>query len=418
MEVKFERQALYAEVWTTPLSKLGPKYGMSDNGLRKVCKAMNIPLPRVGHWARLAANHEVTPDPLPAVSQRSTFTSQVPARAEELPADKIDQMWLNKHREFEGQPENLIVVDPDPTKWHPKLIELRRKSLDAAKRFESGWLAKEKALAASARSKATGPNWEPLVYSYVDEGGMLFSRHDSVVFRVSLLTLNRALAIANALFCAAENRGCTVGVTPHGDRLLVQLESASFSIALRERQAFTMVERTGFSASLGPEKQYRPTDKLAIAVDKSPGSLFEIVDTASARVEQRLNDLFIRLYSTVVLARAASRVQKIKDEQRAIANLAYEELTRQRAVEAKLKADEDGRRRTLIEESAAWHEAERIRAYSRNVMEHAVAPTSLDVSQWFEWALSVAESKDPTSSRVAAIELANSTEPSPTGPTS
>lgn len=50
----FERISLYEEVWTTPLTKLGKKYGLSDNGLRKVCKALSIPLPKAGHWAKVA----------------------------------------------------------------------------------------------------------------------------------------------------------------------------------------------------------------------------------------------------------------------------------------------------------------------------------------------------------------------------
>lgn len=52
MEVEFERDALFIEVWQTPMSKLSKKYGMSDSGLRKVCLALAIPLPRQGHWAK------------------------------------------------------------------------------------------------------------------------------------------------------------------------------------------------------------------------------------------------------------------------------------------------------------------------------------------------------------------------------
>jgi hypothetical protein len=45
MSIEFERIALYEEVWTTPLIRLAEKYYLSDNGLRKVCKALNIPVP-------------------------------------------------------------------------------------------------------------------------------------------------------------------------------------------------------------------------------------------------------------------------------------------------------------------------------------------------------------------------------------
>jgi len=55
----FERKALYEEVWATSLSTLGPKYGLSDNGLRRICKAMNIPLPPAGHWTKVAAGQPI-----------------------------------------------------------------------------------------------------------------------------------------------------------------------------------------------------------------------------------------------------------------------------------------------------------------------------------------------------------------------
>ena len=43
--IRFERTALYEEVWAAPLTRLGKNYGLSDNGLRKICKAINIQLP-------------------------------------------------------------------------------------------------------------------------------------------------------------------------------------------------------------------------------------------------------------------------------------------------------------------------------------------------------------------------------------
>jgi len=38
-----KREELYEEVWSTPLTKLSQKYGLSDNGLRKVCKRLDMP---------------------------------------------------------------------------------------------------------------------------------------------------------------------------------------------------------------------------------------------------------------------------------------------------------------------------------------------------------------------------------------
>lgn len=65
MDGKVSRSALYARVWQTPLSRLAPELGLSDNGLRKLCLRHDIPVPARGHWARVAAGHAVKSAKLP-----------------------------------------------------------------------------------------------------------------------------------------------------------------------------------------------------------------------------------------------------------------------------------------------------------------------------------------------------------------
>ena len=42
-----EREKLYNEVWTEPVTTVAQRYDISDNGLRKHCKRLGIPLPQV-----------------------------------------------------------------------------------------------------------------------------------------------------------------------------------------------------------------------------------------------------------------------------------------------------------------------------------------------------------------------------------
>lgn len=58
-EVKFTRKELYDLVWSTPLSSLARKYNISDNGLRKICLKMDIPLPETGYWQKLRYGKKV-----------------------------------------------------------------------------------------------------------------------------------------------------------------------------------------------------------------------------------------------------------------------------------------------------------------------------------------------------------------------
>ena len=64
-KVEVTRQELYNLVWSKPMSKLALEYNLSDNGLRKICKKHEIPLPQLGHWQKIQHNKKVKVIPLP-----------------------------------------------------------------------------------------------------------------------------------------------------------------------------------------------------------------------------------------------------------------------------------------------------------------------------------------------------------------
>lgn len=42
------RQALYDQIWSTPMTKLAKEYGISDVALAKICKKLSVPYRRAG----------------------------------------------------------------------------------------------------------------------------------------------------------------------------------------------------------------------------------------------------------------------------------------------------------------------------------------------------------------------------------
>jgi hypothetical protein len=65
---QYNREQLYEEVWSEPVIALAKKYGLSDVGLAKICKKLNIPRPGPGYWAKKAAGRPVgKPPPLPSL---------------------------------------------------------------------------------------------------------------------------------------------------------------------------------------------------------------------------------------------------------------------------------------------------------------------------------------------------------------
>lgn len=63
--MKLTRKELYDLVWSEPMRTLAKRFGLSDNGLRKHCKSMNIPTPPVGYWNKLEYGRPVEVIPLP-----------------------------------------------------------------------------------------------------------------------------------------------------------------------------------------------------------------------------------------------------------------------------------------------------------------------------------------------------------------
>ncbi len=67
------RESLYEEVWAEPVSKVAPRYGISDVALGKLCRMYKIPLPPRGYWAKLNAGHSPKKLLLPAAKEFENF---------------------------------------------------------------------------------------------------------------------------------------------------------------------------------------------------------------------------------------------------------------------------------------------------------------------------------------------------------
>jgi integrase len=64
-EPRFDRKRLYEEVWIEPVTVVAARYGITDTGLRKVCRRLNVPHPPLGYWAKVKAGKAVEKPELP-----------------------------------------------------------------------------------------------------------------------------------------------------------------------------------------------------------------------------------------------------------------------------------------------------------------------------------------------------------------
>lgn len=74
---EFERERLYEEIWSEPVSKVAKKYDISDVGLRKICISLDIPVPPLGHWAKVSAGKAVERPPLAPTKGVTTYRRRV-----------------------------------------------------------------------------------------------------------------------------------------------------------------------------------------------------------------------------------------------------------------------------------------------------------------------------------------------------
>jgi hypothetical protein len=56
---------LYKLVWTSPVSEVAVRFGISDVGLAKICGRSNIPVPGRGHWASVETGGQMKQPVLP-----------------------------------------------------------------------------------------------------------------------------------------------------------------------------------------------------------------------------------------------------------------------------------------------------------------------------------------------------------------
>lgn len=78
--VRVTREELYELVWSMPIVTASKQYGLSDNGLRKVCKKLGVPTPPRGYWAGRARRKR--PARLPPAKQGWPTEAWLPRPAE------------------------------------------------------------------------------------------------------------------------------------------------------------------------------------------------------------------------------------------------------------------------------------------------------------------------------------------------
>jgi hypothetical protein len=362
--VLLTRDELHRRVWETPMSRLAAQYGISGNGLAKICKRLEVPYPPQGYWAKKAAGKRVINYRLPPANEDTLLKvaitptpppSKLPAFSPEL-AETFKAARL--------QAESLVVPNR-LTKPHPII---------------AGWLADHERRKREARRYRN-----PWAIHFPSQE---FTGSD-----------RRQHRILSTFFKALERQGGTV--KEDGRRHLVaEMNGEPIAFQIREKQKqvrrpFTEEEkRRRLASDKDWAQELKPTGKLVFSIKTwLPGGLrTEWLESDATSMEVLLPDIVATFVAAVPLLVKQRHQREEEERRRRIAERErYEEQQR-------LKLDAN-RWQRFVELAHQWRDAEIARGFIAR-LKHLDYDEDEEIAgnrlrEWLAWAEEHAQSTDP-----------------------
>lgn len=361
-EREITREELYQLVWKTPGTVLAKEFGISDVGLAKICKRLNVPRPYRGYWQLIEAGQKLSIPPLPPPKKGT------PARAFISPYVKPEHQLEVKVAaaliETESLLANKIIVADTLHGAHPLIRETR-------KLLETG---------------------------FVDSYGRAFAKWSEkpkqvLNVKVSKKSLHRALRIMDALLKAIDTRGGEIEVKDRETLCIMNHARVRFNLwekVKRSERELTAEER---EKSYVPNRWiYTPTGEFMFTIDEWVVGRKSWKDKKQKPIEDQLNDIVVGLTT-------ASEIIHSRDLERAREELRRLEEARQHQEMQRQRRLEEERREELDTMAALWVKSRNLRAFIEEC-EHSMSSSGAPISEsaearWLRWARAYADSIDP-----------------------
>ncbi|GIT98802.1 hypothetical protein [Sulfurovum sp. TSL1] len=363
------REQLYREVWKTPLTKLAPIYNLTTYEMKKLCDTFLIPLPKVGHWSKVAFGKTIVVPPLPVYEKCKLKIKKFNFNKETQPIiyEKIDKKETYS-----------ISVKKTLTKLHPLTIKTRN----------------------------------GLKRSQTDEYGMKRPWKEGFDLRVSKVNERRALLIIDALCKWFEKNSIEIYQPFKESRTTeVIIDKQRIRIKIEEKSKLTSKTLTkGWGDYEYYTREYTPTEKLSLVIDNYCWgcSLRKVwTDGKTSKVEEKLGEFVATIFEH-------AQVEKER-EQRLEAEAA--ERAKQKQLQKYNEACEKYEKQMLddlMSQSRDFIQSRELKAYIEEVNSLAKEQYKdgnypLELSDWINWAEAQAKKLNPLSEGLPtykkAIEL-------------
>ncbi|KRW97852.1 hypothetical protein [Paracoccus sp. MKU1] len=361
------RKELYERVWQTPMVRLSKEYGISDQGLAKICKRHAIPVPPRGHWIRKETGKPVMQVPLPDLPEGVSEHIRIEAASKSL----VQAMAAKKQEKTARADLKEVSVPDDLRSLHP---------------IVAGWIAEHnKAQAARlAEIRATRKDswWKPSPIRDLTERDLYRFRITSALFKGVVANGGKAIEgqIGGAIVIEFAGERIKLAVA---EKMRQLLKSRS-----EEDKAWTAYPDLHNSA-------LHPTGFLRVTIDTYYGGTFrkEWVETGQKKGAAFLPEVLAGLKvigdALVVRRREAQEEERRREERR------MQEAERQRLL--KLEAERWDHFRKWASD---WEEAQRLRAFLAAVQATPLKDEidGMPAEDWLNWLRWRIDKLDPLAS--------------------
>jgi hypothetical protein len=333
------RKDLYNLIWSKPVTQIAKDFGISDVGVAKICKKLNIPKPGLGFWAKKQHGKRTRQKPLPALKIGDPDSYTIKGSMD--PNLNLTSEFIEKQKIFEGRQINIVSVKQALRNPHP-LVQQSMTRLGQGYTYQSRY-----------------------------RGG-----RSCLDITVGKDSIRRSLLIMDALVKAMGKRGFPVSINDdHRDNTfaLINDQAISFCIFESSRQIPNPKRETDRWEN---RYEYMPTGKLTLKIKNYYQGQKSISDGKTQRLENKLNDFIILMVkaSEIVIIRRKVREQREKESQKKV------QIEREVALK---KQEEQEMLNKLFNNAETWNKCVLARQYIKAV---AANSGGGEVDSWIAWA--------------------------------
>ena len=369
-----KRDELYRLVWARPMIHVAAEFGISGNGLSKICRKLDVPYPPRGYWAKLNAGKAPAVMPLPKrkddTPEGATITRALLGQSDASPEVVRARALFDEALEKAGE----IFVPDRLSKPHPIIV---------------GWKKEKERRQERARHERNP--WTRDLYREPD-----FTSED-----------RRRHRILHALFNALEKGGGTVVVNDRNELSYEQCgESITFQLRGKLKQVKRPLTEREKRWKLPSDKEWRqelePTGKLVFEFKSylRTGFKREWLESDKRTLESMLPEIIATFWAAIPLLAEQTKERELAEQHR-------REAERLRQEEEARRHLDDARWRKFVELSEMARQADLAREFLASIrraepeLNEPVGADSL--GDWIGWAEEQLLKRDPLRQNITQV---------------